>query len=89
LGDKQQWYIFVGLLVVLAAVVAFSLRGGKKEKPPPNVPGYYTGPMRNKADPTKYTTEDNRVVPPPPGASTSPSWTPVPTGKAGPVKESQ
>lgn len=87
--DKQKKLLLVGLLIVLAAVLAFTLRAGKKEKPPPTVPGYYSGPMRNKSDPTKYTTEDNRIAPTPPGASNSASWTPVQVDKTGRIKETE
>lgn len=85
--NKQKTLLLVGLLVLLGVVVWFNFGRAKKEKPPPTVSGYYSGPMRNKSDPTKYTTEDNRVVPTPPGASNAASWAPVTVDKSGRIRE--
>ena len=76
-------YLLLVLLVLLAVVAAVVMRGGGKVKPTPSVSGYYTGPMRNKSDPTIYSTEDGRRVAPPPGAATSSSWAPVKVSKEG------
>jgi len=87
--EKQKMLLLAGLLIVLAVVLVFTMRGGKKVKPPPSAVGYYSGPMRNKSDPTKYTTEDGRVVPTPPGASNAASWTPVQVDKTGRIREGE
>jgi len=81
--SSRTKYLLFALLVVLAVVVAIVMRGGSKAKPRPSVSGYYTGPMRNKSDPTIYSTEDGRRVAPPPGAATSSSWAPVKVSKEG------
>lgn len=75
--DSRRTYILIGVLIVCAVILAFSLGRRKPPKPAPSTTGYYTGPMRNKSDPSRYATESGQVVPPPPGASTSSSWEPV------------
>lgn len=80
-------YVLFGLLAVLAIVLAITLRGGKKVKPAPTTTGYYSGPMRNKSDPTIYSTEEGQRVPTPPGASDSASWANVTVDKAGRVRD--
>lgn len=85
---EQKKYLLIILVLILAGVLFYNFRGRKEVKPPPTVSGYYSGPMRNKSDPTKYTTEDNRVVPTPPGASSAASWTPVTVDKSGRIRES-
>ncbi|MBM3495529.1 MAG: hypothetical protein FJX72_14590 [Armatimonadetes bacterium] len=75
--EKHKKYIMVGVLVVCAIALAWPLRGRKDPKPLPSAPGYYAGPMRNKNNPSIYSTESGAIVPPPEGASTSSSWEPV------------
>jgi hypothetical protein len=87
---SQRTYVLIGVLVVCAVVLGLTLRGRKAPKPIPTVSGYYSGPMRNKNDPSIYSTEAGQVVKPPAGASTAGSWEPVDPKKqerAGTVKD--
>ena len=81
----RNHYILMGTLVVLAVVLAMVMRPGPKAKAVPTVSGYYAGPMRNKNNPTMYTTEDGRTVAPPPGASTSAEWSHSTVTKSGAI----
>lgn len=75
--SRRRTYILIGVLIICAVVLAFSLGRREPPKPAPSTSGYYTGPMRNKSDPSRYSTEAGQVVPPPPGASASSTWEPV------------
>jgi hypothetical protein len=75
--EQRRTYILMAILVVCAIILAFTFGNRKERKPAPSLGGYYTGPMRNKSNPSIYSTEAGRVVQPPPGASTSSSWEPV------------
>lgn len=77
MDETRRRYVLIGILVVCAVILAFSMGRRKPAKPAPSTTGYYTGPMRNKSDPSRYATEAGQVVAPPPGASTSSSWEPV------------
>ncbi len=77
MDETRRRYVLIGILVVCAVILAFSMGRRKPAKPAPSATGYYTGPMRNKSDPSRYATEAGQVVAPPPGASTSSSWEPV------------
>lgn len=81
---KRPNYALLGILVVAAIVLAFTMRGQKDRRPAPSVEGYYTGPMRNKSNPSIYSTDAGQKVPPPPGASTSATWAPVQLEKVDP-----
>jgi hypothetical protein len=60
--------LFVLLVAVLGVVIVVQIRrAAHPTKPPPDAPGYYTGVMLNKSG-TAYTTEEGKIVPPPPGA---------------------
>jgi hypothetical protein len=83
---QRNHFILLGALIVLAVVVAITMRPGKKVQAAPSQSGYYSGPMRNKNNPSTYTTEDGRVVPPPTGAATSSEWSTSTVTKSGAIK---
>ena len=66
--------VLSGILVVVALIAAIVLYGrGKEGRPEPSAPGYYTGPMKSKGDPTVYGTDEGVKVAPPPAAAKTPS----------------
>ena len=70
MDQSQRMRVLTGIFLVLAVVAAgvwYTNRPGVK--PPPSAPGYYTGPMKSKGDPTVYGTDDGVRVPAPAGAS--------------------
>lgn len=75
--ESRRIYVLIGILIVCAVILAFSLGRRKPAKPAPSTTGYYTGPMRNKSNPSIYSTEAGQVVPTPPGSSASSTWEPV------------
>ncbi len=83
---QRNHFILLGALIVLAVVLAITMRPGKKVQATPSQSGYYSGPMRNKNNPSMYTTEDGKVVPPPSGASTSSEWSESTVTKSGAIK---
>lgn len=74
MDQKKRVMVLVGVLIAAAVVaIIFIPRASHEEKPPPNAPGYYTGPMKNKSGRDEYSTEDNKIVPKPADASTTAS----------------
>lgn len=67
--EKTRLKYLAGALVILTLVAVVVLHNYKNpQKAPPSEPGYYSGPFRSKSDPNVYSTDDNKVVPAPPGA---------------------
>lgn len=65
--DRKQVLLGVlGLLAVAAVVTWMMLKPG--ERPEPNAPGYYTGPMRMKGG-DSYGDDNGKAVAPPAGKS--------------------
>ena len=58
--------LVVGIILVAVAWYMYL----KPAKPPPNAPGYYTGPLRAKGNPNIAATDDGQKVNLPPPAST-------------------
>lgn len=74
MNETRRVQVLSGVLLVLAIVavaVWYSYRPG--EKPPPSEPGYYTGPMKSKGDPTIFGTDAGQRVAAPPEATKSPA----------------
>ncbi|HZO91237.1 MAG TPA: hypothetical protein VFB38_23135 [Chthonomonadaceae bacterium] len=79
---NRRLQVLSGILIALALVAAVAFYWQRQpEKPPPDS-GYYTGPFRSKGDPNRYATDDGKIVPPPPGASTAAVTKPGPTGNS-------
>jgi hypothetical protein len=65
--------VLTGVLILMACIAMLLLFSGKKDsRPPPVASGYYTGPFRSRnKDKAVWSTDDGKIVPPPPGADTS------------------
>lgn len=72
--NNRRLQVLSGLLVVVAIVAVIFIRFfGTPQKPPPSAPGYYSGPMKSKGDPTIFGNEEGQRVAAPPGATTKPA----------------